>query len=275
VSKDIDETITEAEELIENLDKMAKDKMNEAEQKIKKGIVQGAIWVLVTVIIYFIWGTTWFFWLSLALNIMTAGAMLFAKVMVAKAKKRMVERDNIDDEQEDDIITTIEPKLFGKHEYSYDDGLDFEVRSVELNGRTTQLRGTIFDALNELEVQKAVTLLDNLEVLDAKARKKWMELLEEEDEEVCSYIDIHHDEYGDEVRDLVFKKLKVEKQDNRAFIKNLELGSFHITEGDEEDSVEIVMDYSLIWENGTSFTDQVLAMHFNDMLAYEMHTHDS
>lgn len=275
MSKDIDETITEAEELIENLDKMAKDKMNEAEQKIKKGIVQGAIWVLVTVAIYFIWGTTWFFWLSLALNIMTAGAMLFAKVMVAKAKKRMVERDNIDDEQEDDIITTIEPKLFGKHEYSYDDGLDFEVRSVELNGRTTQLRGTIFDALNELEVQKAVTLLDNLEVLDAKARKKWMELLEEEDEEVCSYIDIHHDEYGDEVRDLVFKKLKVEKQDNRAFIKNLELGSFHITEGDEEDSVEIVMDYSLIWENGTSFTDQVLAMHFNDMLAYEMHTHDS
>ena len=275
MSKDIDETITEAEELIENLDKMAKDKMNEAEQKIKKGIVQGVIWVLVTIVIYFIWGTTWFFWLSLALNIMTAGAMLFAKVMVAKAKKRMVERDNIDDEQEDDIITTIEPKLFGKHEYSYDDGLDFEVRSVELNGRTTQLRGTIFDVLNELEVQKAVTLLDNLEVLDAKARKKWMELLEEEDEEVCSYIDIHHDEYGDEVRDLVFKKLKVEKQDNRAFIKNLELGSFHITEGDEEDSVEIVMDYSLIWENGTSFTDQVLAMHFNDMLAYEMHTHDS
>lgn len=166
-------------------------------------------------------------------------------------------------------------KIFSKKEYSITDGVIFDSVEVVLNGKVSNFRGMIFEGLNEVQMKKAVSLLDSLELLDAKARRKWLELLEEEEEEVCGFIDIHHNEYGEEIKEQILEKLKVEKQDNRAFIEGLEFGSFHISEGDEEDSVEIVMDYSLIWEGGCSFTDQILAMHFSDKLEYEMHTHDS
>ena len=280
-SDEIEKRVSEAEEVMVNLDGMMKSRVEDAEEKIKKGTLQGAIWIFVTIAIYLIWGTTWFFWVSLGLNLIAVGGIVFAKVMIGRVKKKMSEGGEPTDYDfdadilDEDFVTEIEIKLFGKQNYSYADGLDLDAIRVEFNGRATQLRGTIFDGLNRLQIQKAVTLLENLEMLDAKARKKWIKLLEEEDEEVCGYIDTHYDEYGDEVRDLVLQKLKVEKRDNRAFIENLELGSFHITEGEEEDGVEIVMDYALIWENGSSFTDQILAMNFNDELAYEMHTHDS
>jgi hypothetical protein len=86
----------EAEEAIANLDTMASQSLDDAEQKIKKGIVQGIIWIAVTVAIYFIWGTTWFFWLSFAFNVITLGGIVFAKVMIAKAKKKMASRDDSD-----------------------------------------------------------------------------------------------------------------------------------------------------------------------------------
>jgi len=123
--------------------------------------------------------------------------------------------------------------------------------------------------------QKAAVLLDSLEALDKKARTIWLKLLEEQDSEVLGFIDVHYNEYGEEVKSMVQEKIQIKEQDNLAFMENLELGSFHITEGDDEESIEIVMDYSLIWENGCSFTDQILAMHFTDKLEYVLHTHDS
>ena len=98
MSKDINETMKEAEEAIASLEKMANQQMDDAEQKIKKGIVQTAIWILVTVVVYFIWGTTWFFWLSLAFNVISIAGIIFAKVMMAKAYKKMAESDNSDDD---------------------------------------------------------------------------------------------------------------------------------------------------------------------------------
>ena len=104
MSNDMENTIKEAEKAIANLDKMANQSFDEAEQKIKKGIVQGAIWILVTVAIYFIWGATWFFWVSLGLNVLTVGGMIFAKVIMAKAKKKMAERDDEDYDFYADIL---------------------------------------------------------------------------------------------------------------------------------------------------------------------------
>jgi hypothetical protein len=282
MSKD---TIKEAEALIENLDKIVNEKFNDTEQKIKKGIVQGVLWILVTVAIYFIWGTTWFFWVSFGFNVLTIGGMVFAKVIMAKAKKKMAEHNDEEDHNydydfdadilDDEVIISLESKIFGQQKYSSEKGLDFDDVSMILNNKMANFRGMISEDLNEVQIKKAIQLLDSLEVLDAKAREKWLELLEEKDEVVCEFIDIHHDEYGNEVKNQILEKLKVEKQDNKAFIVNLEFGSFHIIEGDEDDSVEIVMDYSLIWEDGASFTDQILAMHFTDKLEYDMHTHDS
>ena len=104
MSKDIEETITEAEEMLGTLDQMAREKLNDAEQKIKKGIVQGVIWVLVTVAIYFIWGTTWFFWVSFVLSVMMAVSMALLKVVLAKAKKTITEDDDKDYDFDADIL---------------------------------------------------------------------------------------------------------------------------------------------------------------------------
>lgn len=94
MSKDIDKIIKEAEETIGSLEKMANQKMNDAEQKIKKSIVQTALWILATVAIYFIWGTTWFFWVAFTFNVMSVAGIVFAKVMMAKAYKKMAEKDD-------------------------------------------------------------------------------------------------------------------------------------------------------------------------------------
>jgi len=182
--------------------------------------------------------------------------------------------DILEDEEEE-ILINCTTKLFGEAEYSSEDGVDFDEITLQLNGRETQLSGIIFEDLTEVQIEKAVVLVDSLEELDAKARLKWLELLEEEDEDVYSFINIHFNEYGEEIKSKVLDKLKIKEQDNVAFIENLELGSFQISEGEDEDSVEIVMDYSLIWEDGDSFIDEVLAMHFTDKLEYEMHTHDT
>jgi len=284
VSKDIEETFREAEEMIGSLEEMAKQRLEDAEQKIKKGIVKGVLWIAVTIAIYFIWGTTWYFWVLFALNVITIGGVIFAKVMIAKAKKKISESgDDATDydfdadivEDEEEMLIDCTTKLFGEAEYSSEDGVDFDEITLQLNGRETHLSGIIFEDLTEVQIEKAVALIDSIEELDAKARKKWLELLEEEDEDVYSFINIHFNEYGEEIKSKVLDKLKIKEQDNVAFIENLELGSFQISEGEDEESVEIVMDYSLIWEDGDSFIDEVLAMHFTDKLEYEMHTHDT
>ena len=164
--------------------------------------------------------------------------------------------------------------FFGETEYSSEDGVDFDEVTLQLNGRETHLRGMIFEDLTKVQIEKAVVLLDSLEELDAKARTIWLKLLEEQDSEVLGFIDVHYNEYGEEVKSMVQEKLQTKEQDNLTFIENLELGSFYIMKRDSK-SVEIVMDYSLIWEDGCSFTDQVLAMHFTDKLEYVLHTHDS
>jgi len=284
VSKDIEETFREAEEMIGDLETMARQRLEDAEQKIKKGIVKGVLWIALTIAIYFIWGTTWYFWVLFALNVITIGGVIFAKVMIAKAKKKISESDDdatdydfdadiVEDEEE--MLIDCTTKLFGEAEYSSEDGVDFDEITLQLNGRETHLSGIIFEDLTEVQIEKAVVLVDSLEELDAKARLKWLELLREEDEEVCGFIDVHYNEYGEEIKSKVLDKLQVKEQNDVLFIRNLELGSFHIIEGEDEDSVEIVMDYSLIWEEGSSFTDQILAMHFTDKLEYAMHTHDS
>lgn len=101
MSKDIDDTMRRAEETLANLDAIANQSVEDAEQKIKKGIVQTIIWIAVTVAIYFIWGATWFFWLSFAFNVIGVAGLLFAKVMMAKAYKARAKHATIDDEFSD------------------------------------------------------------------------------------------------------------------------------------------------------------------------------
>ena len=93
MSRDIEQSIQEAEDAIANLDEIVENRLTEAEQKMKKGIVKGVIWIFITIAIYFIWGITWFFWLSFSLNILTVLGVIFGKVMIAKARRKMLKDD--------------------------------------------------------------------------------------------------------------------------------------------------------------------------------------
>ena len=94
----MNDTIKKAEEAMANLDAIANQSVEDAEQKIKKGIVQTIIWIAITVAIYFIWGTTWFFWISFAFNVIGVAGLVFAKVMMAKAYEARAKHAAIDDE---------------------------------------------------------------------------------------------------------------------------------------------------------------------------------
>jgi len=91
MSRDIEETMKKAEEAIANLDTMANQSLDDADQKMKKTIVYGVLFMLLTVVIYFMWGTTWYFWLSLSNNVITLFVVLFVKRMMFKVRKKMSE----------------------------------------------------------------------------------------------------------------------------------------------------------------------------------------
>ena len=169
-------------------------------------------------------------------------------------------------------ITT---KIFGKAIYSQDEGLDFDEKYISLNGRTNLCSGCIFEGLNKEQITKTQYILNELELLDKKAHELFLKFYEEGDDILCPFIDEHFNEYGDEIKEKIFKKLQISNQDDIAFLNNLEFGSFHISEDEGIKGVLITMDYNLIWQDGITFTDQILAINFNENLEYISHSHDS
>ena len=91
MSKDIEETLRDAEEAIISLEKLANQRLDDAEQQIKKAIVKTGIWILVTVGIYFIWGTTWFFWVAFGISAISVIGVIVGKVILAKARKKITD----------------------------------------------------------------------------------------------------------------------------------------------------------------------------------------
>lgn len=170
----------------------------------------------------------------------------------------------------------IKTKLFAQSIYSKEDGLNFDKTELILNSKSVVIsHGMIFEGLNFMQINKAVILLDSLEILDKNAREIFLEHIDEKSGIVDFFIELHYNEYGNEIRNRIYEKLDLKEQNNRAFLDNIELGNFHISEDDEPNSVRITMDYSLIWEDGCSFTDQLLVINFDEYGDYIFHTHES
>ncbi|CAA6821306.1 MAG: Unknown protein [uncultured Sulfurovum sp.] len=150
MSEDIEDTRKRTKEALANLDAMVKKNLIEAEGKIKQGMVKTIIWIVVTVGIYFIWGTTWFFWLFFAFNVMGVVGLIFAKIILLKAYKKMHSNNNsIHDEHEEDNSIEVEyteeqkvlQKLLNrlaevakKHEEIYDIGCREQMSQAVYNG---------------------------------------------------------------------------------------------------------------------------------------------
>jgi len=140
-------------------------------------------------------------------------------------------------------ITT---KIFGETIYSQEDGLTFDTETISFNGITNPCSGMIFEGLNSKQIEASEYLINSLELLDKKAREIFLEIYAKEAEMVAPFVNEHFNDYGDEVREMIFKKLQITHQDDKAFLENMEFGSFYISEDDTTNGAEITMDYNLI-----------------------------
>ena len=170
-------------------------------------------------------------------------------------------------------MKTIKTKLFGDAEYIKDDGVDFDDKTISLNNRKSTFTVMIFEGLNETELDKGIKLLDNLEELDSLARKEIIALNEDSNSIVSEFANDHFNEYGEDIQNAIFEKLNINTQYNKAFLENMEIGLVVVYE-DASKGVCATIDYNLIWKDGDSFTDQVLAISFNEnsqliSIAYE------
>lgn len=67
------------------------------ETKFKKGTMQALVWVVATVAVYFIWGTTWFFWVLFAFSLVLVVALVFLKVALSKFTNTLSDVDSMRD----------------------------------------------------------------------------------------------------------------------------------------------------------------------------------
>ena len=89
MGKDIDNTLEEVNETMDKMDAMMDNSMDDANTALKKGIVQTMVFIIVTVVIYLMWGTTWYFWVSFAIALFSIIAIAASAFFVQKAKKKI------------------------------------------------------------------------------------------------------------------------------------------------------------------------------------------
>ena len=161
-----------------------------------------------------------------------------------------------------DLMTEIRTKLFGTSVYTKEDGVDFDDQELVMNNITSLCTAMIFEDLDETGLSEAVQLLDNLEAFDAQARKEILSQSEDSGSTVSDFVNEHFNDYGDEIEAEIFEKLKINSQNNKAFLEGMELGGV-VVYYDAIKGICITLDYNLIWEAGSPFTDQILAASFN------------
>ena len=168
----------------------------------------------------------------------------------------------------------INTKHFGSTIYTKEAGADFDKKQITLNQVTSIGSATIHKGLDNQQVEKALKLLDALETLDDIARNEIIKAYNKNDRLVCEFVNEHYNDYGEETTQEIFKKLKINKQNNLLFLENLELG-FIISYEEKTRGICATLDYNLIWSEGFTFTDQILAVSFNSEMECLSIAHES
>ena len=169
----------------------------------------------------------------------------------------------------------IQTTLFGIASYSIENGADFEAQEIKLKGVNEKCYIDIFEGLDTSKLKKAIILLDNLEELDSIARKELLKAYDDDNGIVCDFINEHFNDYGDEISQEIFKKLNIDKQNDKKFLDNIELGAICAYE-EATRGICITLDYNLLWEDiGSPFTDQILAVSFNADMQFLGIAHES
>lgn len=165
-------------------------------------------------------------------------------------------------------------QYFGTTEYTEADGADFDAKEITLNNTQSVCTVMIFEGLSELELTQAVTLLDHIEELDNRAKSAIKKAYENNDKIVHDFINEHFQEY-EEFSQQLLKELNIQQQDNDVFLANLKLGSIAIHNETDNNTLTATLDYNVIWEDGIPFTDQILAVRFNQQMTLLSIDHES
>jgi tetratricopeptide (TPR) repeat protein len=81
-------TISDAKETLREL-KVSKDKRLEMlKPQLKKGFIQTLLVLLLAIVVYYIWGATWFFWLIFIYFFISVSSIALIKMMIMKKEKR-------------------------------------------------------------------------------------------------------------------------------------------------------------------------------------------
>jgi len=159
-------------------------------------------------------------------------------------------------------MNRINTKLFGEAEYTKDAGVDFDTKTIVLNNISSTCSVMIFEGLSEADLDKAIKLLDNLEKLDALAKIEILSSNKNSNSITSEFANDHFSDYDEDIKNEIFKKLDINKQDNKIFLENMEVGGVVVYE-DVTKGICITLDYNLIWEDEVPFTGQILAIRFN------------
>ena len=81
---------SEAEEMLTGLDNHTDKHLEMLKPKIKKGCIQTLFVLLVAIIIYYIWGATWFFWAIFTYFLISAGSIALIKIMMIRGRRECV-----------------------------------------------------------------------------------------------------------------------------------------------------------------------------------------
>lgn len=201
--------------------------LSDAETKMKKGIVQTALWLIATGTVYFVWGATWYFWILFAISFVLVVSLIIAKVFLAKTQKSLSDIGRIqedlddfkssyknDDDDEEKIEYTTQQKVLQtllteledigeEHDEIYDTDCREQMREVVHNVFVFQKEdyvvpntfGLFSKEGNELVGKALNKYLIAIEVLtqDIKTSKKRLAIFQDDD----VYTEYEHQAYDD------------------------------------------------------------------------------
>ena len=95
MEENINKSIHKMDESMKKLDELMNTQLLDSKNAMKKNMIQMGVWSLLTLVVYFIWGATWYFWVGLTLSVLMIAAMVFGVIMLNKTNK-ILERADFD-----------------------------------------------------------------------------------------------------------------------------------------------------------------------------------
>ncbi len=82
-----EETIAEAEAVMGQLDDMIAMQHEKIDAIVKKASVYSVLWIIIAAVVYYVWPTSWYYWIPAILAVTTIASLIFALVMRRKMPK--------------------------------------------------------------------------------------------------------------------------------------------------------------------------------------------